>query len=174
MAEKKFTKHFKRHLNQQLNLYFKENELPLKATCEKSKASIYGKNFIDIGVSYHDDDDPQNSNYLVGIEIETISSPKQIELNVTKFRNWVFNSTKRKGGLLHVLDIRANISENAMRRLIIAIQDKVIKDKGFYYEFMVRSHDHRETAISAVDMLDDWEFKTRFLSLVDRVFPEAF
>lgn len=173
MAEKKFTKYFKKNLNRELNGYFLRNEWPLRATCEKGTNSLYGKNLIDIGIAYHEDE-IENKNYLVGIEIETISSPKQIYKNVAKFRNWVFNSTYRTGGLLHIMDIRANISENAMRSLIYEIRDSVNEDKGFYYDFIVRNHDHRQTAFSATELVDDWEFKTRFLSLIDRVFPNTF
>ncbi|MCK4559768.1 MAG: hypothetical protein KAV45_08290 [Calditrichia bacterium] len=167
MAEKKFTKFFKKHLSEKLNELFEEYDYPLQACPEFSVPSYYGRNGIDIGI-YSEKD----NNCIVGIEIEYKSSPYQIKLNQSKFKNWVKNSAYRAGGLFHIIHSEANISQEKMYELIVDGYGAVSEGKDFYYEFYaLKDIDRRATLKTAAYLLqDEWEFDARLFALIYQVF----
>jgi len=167
MAEKKFTKFFKKHLSEKLNELFKDYNYKLKAFPEFSVPSIYGRNGIDIGIKSEKDDD-----LIVGIEIEYKSSPQQIKLNQRKFKNWVKNSAYRAGGLFHIINSEANISQKNSYDLIVEGYDAVSEGKDYYYEFYaLKDIDGRASFQTAAKLVEsEWEFDARLFALIYQVF----
>jgi len=166
MPENNFTKRIKNNLSTKLNERFTWKSPRLKSSTEHRVNSIYGKNGIDIAI--HEEG---NIDKLVGIEIEFISHPDQIELNRNKFRNWVHNSKNRSGGLLHVICEDTNISQTRLVNLLVDNYFETSKDSGYFYElYVLKINDKRATQIVANELVCNWEFEARLDSLVKKVF----
>ena len=178
MPEKNFTKSFKNELKNCINKFFEDKKLPLIAITEFGKnrklfAPDFGeKTVVDIGIL--------SKNYennklfrLVAIEIEYISSNKQIQLNFKKLLNYAkrHKNPKPKIGLLHLIFWEAQISKKTLIELAkLPLTEN--KSEKFYYHLLLcdENLDKRKPAKFAEEVFNDWKFGVYFFSLAEAVF----
>ena len=166
MAETRFTKSVKYNLADYLNIWLKDIGSGLIAKPEYSIKSHLSKNIIDVALI-----DPNNLSKIVAIEIEVKSNPDQILTNRRKFKEWVHASPNRKGGMLHLIFSKANITQKRMYRLLRDSYSAIASGNGFFYEFMAIEADYRESKETARYLVqDDWEFDARLLALTNEIF----
>lgn len=134
MAETRFTKSVKYNLADYLNDWLKNIGSDLIAEPEYNVKSRLSKNLIDVALI-----DPVDESKIVAIEIEVKSNPDQILTNRRKFKEWVHASPYRKGGMLHLIFSKANITQQRMYRLLRDSYSAIASGNGFFYEFTVVS-----------------------------------
>ena len=177
MPEKRFTKTFKNELKNRISEFLKREEIPLTAVTEFGKKGelfapdLGEKTIVDIGIL--------SKNYennkllrLVAIEIEYVSSNKQIQLNFKKLLNYAKRHKYSRIGLLHFIFWEAQISKKTLIGLakLPLIENK---SKNFYYHLLLydKKLDKRKPAEFAKEVFsEDWKFGAYLFSLTETVF----
>lgn len=168
MAKAEYTNEFQAALRNEIQKLFKKGWQieGFHAKCEQSRLDMLGSfnGYVDIGIR-----DQDNEYAFVGIEIEHISSYNQARENIRKLKAWAHNSPKRKCGLLHLLNVSCNLSEDEICRLKDFALENEKKDHGFFYEYMFYSPETRLAKSVAREVVASKDFRTRFYQLLKYV-----
>ncbi|NLY91876.1 MAG: hypothetical protein GX081_09795 [Firmicutes bacterium] len=109
-------------------------------------------------------------NYIIGLEIEHLSSHRQAIKNIEKLKKWAHNSPLRRAGLLHILNERCYIGFNKLNELLSFAKEFEKRNMGFYYDYVFYNvKDERETRKTAENLVNSLDFQARLMMLLKNV-----